>query len=265
MAGEKEGITVDRLRDKVALITGSARGQGEAVARLFASEGGRVVVSDVLDDQGREVAGSLGASAVYVHLDVTSEDDWAAATAAAVDAFGRLDILVNNAGILEFGSLASTTAEDYLRMVTVNQLGPFLGMQAVERVMRPAGSGSIVNISSVDGLRGLNGVFAYAATKWALRGMTKCAAMELGHAGIRVNSVHPGGVRTPMNDPHIGDMDIDAMFEPLPIGRLAEPEEIASLVLFLASDEASYCTAAEFTADGGWTAGVREPALPGFE
>jgi 3alpha(or 20beta)-hydroxysteroid dehydrogenase len=256
---------MDRLRGKVALVTGSARGQGEAVVRLFVSEGAKVLVTDVLDDLGKAVAASLDTSAVYLHLDVTSESDWSMAVATAKDVFGGLDILVNNAGILEFGSLATTTTEDYLRTVMVNQVGPFLGMQAAQRLMQPAGRGSIVNISSVDGLRGLNGVFAYAATKWAVRGMTKCAAMELGHVGIRVNSVHPGGVKTPMNDPHIGDMDIDAMFEPLPIGRLAEPEEIANLVLFLASDESSYCTAGEFTADGGWTAGVRQAALPGLE
>ncbi|MCU1455015.1 MAG: 3-alpha-hydroxysteroid dehydrogenase [Acidimicrobiales bacterium] len=254
-----------RLDGKVALITGAARGSGASTAELFAAEGAKVVVTDILDDLGRELVANIGPAAIYERLDITDESRWSEVVDVAVETFGSLDVMVNNAAILEFGSLLDTTLDAFKRTVDVNQVGVFLGMRTAVPAMREAGGGSIINISSVDGLRGLNGVFAYASTKWAVRGMTKCAAMELGHLGIRVNSVHPGGVRTPMNDPHIGDMDIDAMFANLPIPRLMEPEEVAQLNLFLASDESSYCTAADFTADGGWTAGVREPALPGLE
>jgi 3alpha(or 20beta)-hydroxysteroid dehydrogenase len=254
-----------RLSGKVALVTGAARGSGEAMARLFVAEGAKVVVTDILDELGGEVAASLGEAAIYRRLDVTVESDWETVVADAVETFGLLDVVVNNAAILEFGTLSDTSVEAFMRTVTVNQLGTFLGMRAAVEPMRKAGGGSIINISSVDGLRGLNGVFAYSSTKWAVRGMAKCAALELGHLGIRVNSIHPGGVATPMNDPHAGDMDIDAMFANQAIPRLAEADEVARLTLFLASDDSSYCTGSEFTADGGWTAGIREPALPGLE
>ena len=253
-----------RLAGKVALITGAARGQGEAAARLFVAEGARVLVTDVIDDQAAAVAADLGPNALSLHLDISSEDDWQRAVREIEDGWGRLDVLVNNAAILEFASLLETTTEQFLRITRVNQLGVLLGMRECANLMARSGGGSIVNVSSVDGLRGLNGVFSYATSKWAVRGMSKCAAMELGPLGIRVNSVHPGGIDSPMNDDHKDDFDLDAIFGVLPVPRLGTPEEIAKLVLFLASDESSYCTAAEFVADGGWTAGHREPALPGY-
>lgn len=253
-----------RLAGKVALVTGAARGQGEAAARLFAAEGAQVLVTDVLDDLAAEVADSLGSSAVAVRLDIAEEADWSAAVQTAEERFGGLHVLVNNAAILEFASLLETSTEDFLRVTRVNQLGVLLGMRECAPLMARSGGGSIVNISSVDGLRGLNGVFSYAASKWAVRGMTKCAAMELGPLGIRVNSVHPGGIDSPMNEDHKGDFDLDKIFGVLPVPRLGDPDEIARLVLFLASDDSSYCTGAEFVADGGWTSGHREPALPGY-
>ena len=251
-----------RLEGKVALITGGARGQGEAEARLFVTEGAKVVIADVLDDQGKAVATELGDAATYVHLDVAREDDWLHAVESAVASFGKLDVLVNNAGIVRAGPLESTDLESYMDVVRVNQVGPFLGMRAVVPPMRDAGGGSIVNIASNAGLEGVEGVIAYVATKWALRGMTKTAAIELGQYGIRVNSVHPGGVDTPMiAGDKLGSVDQDAAFASQPIPRIGRPEEIARLVLFLASDEASYTTGAEVSADGGRMAGHRDPGL----
>ena len=253
-----------KLSGKVAIVTGSAQGHGESAARLFAAEGARVVVTDVVDDLGAAVAADLGDAAVYRHLDVSDEAGWQQVVDDTVARWGGLHVLVNNAGILEFGGLLDITADDYLRMVRVNQLGVFLGMRAVARPMMASGGGSIVNIASVDALRGLNGVFAYSSTKWAVRGMSRCAAMELGHGGIRVNVVLPGGMDSPMNADHKDDFDLDRIFGALPIPRLGQPDEIARLTAFLASDDSSYCTGADFVADGGWTAGVRERNLPGL-
>ena len=184
-----------RLAGKVAIVTGAARGQGAAEARLFVREGAKVVLGDVLDDEGRAVAAELGKDAAYLHLDIRSEDDWQAAVDAAAG-FGALSVLVNNAGITHFASIVDTTLADYQRVVEVNQVGTFLGMKAVIEPMKAAGGGSIVNVSSIDGLQAKNGIIAYAATKWAIRGMTKVAVLELGRHGIRVNSLHPGAVRT---------------------------------------------------------------------
>ena len=251
-----------RLTGKVALISGGARGQGEAEARLFCTEGASVVIGDVLDEQGRKVAAEIGESARYVHLDVTREGDWAHAVAEARARFGRLDILVNNAGIVRTGYLENHSLADYLAVVNVNQVGVFLGMREVIGAMREAGGGSIVNISSNAGLEGVEGVIGYAASKWAVRGMTKSAALELGQYGIRVNSVHPGGVDTPMlGGQELGHMLATNPFAGQPIPRIAQPEEIARLVLFLASDESSYSTGSEFTADGGRMAGHRDPGI----
>jgi 3alpha(or 20beta)-hydroxysteroid dehydrogenase len=250
-----------RLAGKVAIVTGAARGQGEAEARLFAAEGARVVVADVLDAEGEAVAKDIGDAAHFVHLDVSSEDDWADAVAAA-EAMGPLTVLVNNAGILRFTALADTSLDEYLQVVMVNQVGTFLGMRAAIDPMREAGGGSIVNISSIDGIGSKNGLVAYSSSKGAVRAMTKTAALELGQFGIRVNSVHPGGVWTPM----IGDVppeQFDLGHQHLPLQRASRPEEIAAMVLFLASDEASYCTGGEFVVDGGWLAGDINPFLPG--
>lgn len=250
-----------RLAGKVALITGAARGQGEAEARRFAAEGARVVLADVLDTEGEAVAADIGSTARYVHLDVAREDDWAAAMAVVAE-IGPLSVLVNNAAILRFTSLADTTLEDYLQVVMVNQVGTFLGMRAAIAPMTDAGGGSIVNISSIDGIGSKNSLVAYSSSKGAIRSMTKTAALELGQFGIRVNSVHPGGVFTPMNGDISKEM-FDAAHRQLALQRSAMPDEIASMVLFLASDEASYCTGGEFVVDGGWLAGDINPFLPG--
>ena len=249
-----------RLAGKVAIITGAARGQGEAEARRFAAEGARVVVADVLDAEGEAVAKDIGDAARFVHLDVSSEDDWAAAVAAAEE-LGPLNVLVNNAGILKFTAIADTTLDEYLQVVMINQVGTFLGIRAAIAPMQRAGGGSIVNISSIDGIGSKNGLVSYSSSKGAVRSMTKTAALELGQWGIRVNSVHPGGVWTPM----IGDVpaeQFDLGHQHLPLRRASRPEEIASMVLFLASDEASYCTGGEFVVDGGWLAGDINPHLP---
>jgi 3alpha(or 20beta)-hydroxysteroid dehydrogenase len=252
-----------RLDDRVILISGAARGQGEAEARLFVQEGARVVMCDVLDEPGRDVADELGEDcARYTHLDVTEEAQWAEAVELAVSSFGRLDGLVNNAGILRFFPLADCSPEAYMEVVRVNQLGVLLGMRAAFPALEEAGGGTIVNISSVNGLVGLAGTVAYSASKFAVRGMTKVAAIELGPLGIRVNSIHPGGVDTPMVSPDnlpglagLGDEAVRGVYRRLPLGRIGRPEEIAHLAAFLSSDESSYCTGSEFVADGGMLAG----------
>src|SRR3989440_9475681 len=196
--GNREGAVVGRLDGKVALISGGARGQGEAEARLFAAEGAKVLLGDVLDDVGEKLAVEIGDAATYVHLDVTSQDDWATAVDAATTRFGKLDVLVNNAGILRFGSIERTSFEEYRRVIEVNQFGCFLGMKAAIPALRAAGGGSIVNISSTQGLEGMAGACAYTASKFAVRGMTKSAAPGLGRFGVRVDSVHPRGIDTPI-------------------------------------------------------------------
>lgn len=241
-----------RLDGKVAIITGGARGQGAAEARLFAAEGARVLVADVLDDEGRAVAGEIGEAAAYVHLDVGDEAQWQAAVATAEERFGPVSVLVNNAGILLFQALDKTEVADFERVLRVNVVGVFLGMKAVTPSMERAGGGAIVNISSTAGLTGLPFLGAYTASKWAVRGLTKTAAMDLGRKGIRVNSVHPGGIDTPM----VAGTSPDAPFyKRLPVPRMGSPEEAARAVLFLASDEAGYIAGAELAVDGGATCG----------
>jgi len=246
-----------RLDGKVALITGGARGMGKSHVRHFVAEGARVVFGDVRDDQGRYVAAGLGErSCRYLHHDVTSEDDWAAAVALAVEAFGRLDVLVNNAGILAFAPIAEMPLADFRRVLEVNAVGCWLGMKAVIDPMTKGGGGSIVNISSIEGFTGAAGLSAYSASKFAIRGMTKVAAQELAQFGIRVNSVHPGGVLTRMIVESAGARsDGEAFVKSMPLGRFAEPVEISRLVAYLASDESSYSTGSEFVADGGLLAG----------
>jgi len=250
-----------RLAGKVAIVTGGARGQGEAEARLFVEEGAKVVIADVLDDLGETVAKELGDAARYVHTDVSSEADWAALIAAAEE-MGALNVLVNNAAILTFNAIVDTTLDEYLRVIMVNQVGTFLGLRSAIEPMKRAGGGSIINISSIDGIGSKNSLVSYSSSKGAVRSMTKTGALELGQFGIRVNSVHPGGVFTPM----IGDVPKDIFdmgHAQLALARAADPREIATMVLFLASDEASYCTGGEFVVDGGWLAGDINPFLPG--
>jgi 3alpha(or 20beta)-hydroxysteroid dehydrogenase len=240
-----------QLAGKVALISGSARGQGAVAARLFATEGARVMVTDVLEAEGRAVAAELGASGAFTALDCTSEPAWEVAVAETVKRFGRLDILVNNAGISLNGGVESTPLTDYLRLVMINQVGVFLGMKAALPALRVQG-GAIVNISSVSGMHASPGAMAYGATKWAVRGMTKSAAREFAPYKIRVNSVHPSVIDTEMvTDQMRNSPWFQRVLDTTPLGRIGEAHEVANMVLFLASDASSYCTGAEFVIDGG--------------
>ncbi|MFK7895168.1 MAG: glucose 1-dehydrogenase [Myxococcota bacterium] len=246
----------NRLAGKIALISGAARGIGAADARLFVSEGARVVIGDVLDPEGEAVAEELGEAACYVHLDVTQPASWAAAVEKTESTFGPINVLVNNAGILRFNRIEDTPLEEYEAIVRVNQVGCFLGIQATLPSLRKAGGGSIINLSSTAGLEGLAGLGSYASTKFAVRGLTKVAALELGDDGIRVNSVHPGGTATALVTAVGSDAPAEEDYQPpQPIKRIADPSEIAEMVLFLASDASSFCTGAEFVVDGGLTAG----------
>jgi 3alpha(or 20beta)-hydroxysteroid dehydrogenase len=228
---------------------------GAAESRLFVAEGARVIIADVLTEDGELLAKDLGDAARFVTLDVTDEGAWSRGAAFVTATFGRLDILVNNAGVASLSPIVHTSTEEYLRIVNVNQLGVFLGMRTAIPLLSGSGRASIINISSIEGIGGTAMAIAYTASKFAVRGMTKVAALELAPVGIRVNSIHPGGVRTPMVDSLPGDLA--ALVEPsIPMKRLGTAEEIASLALFLASDESSYCTGSEFVADGGVTAGV---------
>ena len=240
-----------RLEGKTALITGGARGQGAAEARLFAGEGANVILTDVLDEDGERTADAIGAD--YLHHDVTSEAEWAAAVAHAVALHGGVDVLINNAGIYAQTTLVGGELEEYRRVIEVNQIGVYLGMREVAPVMIERGGGSIINISSVGGMRGGGGSFAYTASKWAVRGMTKSAAVRLGPHGIRVNSIHPGLIDTPMlGDTRMANPDtLEQMLGQIPLGRIAQPGEVAKLALFLASDDSAYSTGSEFLVDGG--------------
>ena len=246
-----------RLDGKVALISGGARGQGAAEGKLFAREGAKVVLGDVLDADGQQTAREIqgaGGSAVYVHLDVTQEADWQNAVGATVRNFGKLNILVNNAGILRMEGIEDTTLEIWNRVIAVNQTGVFLGMRHAIPAIRQAGGGSIINISSIAGLIGVGGAAAYQATKGAVRILTKSAAVQYAKENIRVNSIHPGVITTLMVIQGI-DPEARKLFEQAtPLGREGSAEEIANGVLFLASDESSYMTGAELVLDGGYTA-----------
>jgi len=246
-----------RLDGKIAIITGAARGQGECEARLFAAEGAQVLLTDVVAD-GEAVATSIGNAAAYTHLDVTSATDWQKAVDLCVERFGAPSVLLNNAGIMLPGTLLETDEAMFRKIIDVNLTGAFLGIQKVARAMIDGGGGSIINISSVAALVARPGYTAYGTSKWGLRGLTKYAAMELGQFGIRVNSIHPGAVATYMTLPDLAPAAVaerNSMLAHLPIPRWAQPDEIAQLALFLASDESSYSTGSEFVADGGRSAG----------
>ncbi|WP_455360854.1 SDR family NAD(P)-dependent oxidoreductase [Streptomyces sp. SYSU K21746] len=255
-----------KLDGRVVVITGAARGQGEQEARLFVAEGARVLLGDVLDEQGTAVAKELGDAARYVHLDVSREDDWAAAVAAARESFGRIDGLVNNAGILRFNELVATPLEEFQQVVQVNQVGAFLGMKTVAPEIEAAGGGTIVNTASYTALSGMAFVGSYAATKAAIVGLTRVAAMELAGRGIRVNAMCPGAIDTPMSnpaqldptaDPAETSAALDELYKKLvPLGRVGQPEEVARLALFLSCADSSYITGQPFVIDGGWLAGV---------
>ncbi len=223
---------------------------GAAHARLLVTEGASVIIGDVLDEEGAALAAELGAAARYVHLDVTEPEQWRAAVAIAVEDFGKLDVLVNNAGIINGNSLRRFELEQWRRILDVNLTGTFLGMQAAVEPMIAAGGGSIINVSSVEGLRGAPWAHGYVASKWGVRGLAKSAALELAQHNIRVNSLHPGLIRTPMTEAIPDDLVT------IPLGRPAQPEEVATFVLFLASDESSYATGSEFVVDGGLVTAV---------
>ncbi|MFJ2771956.1 SDR family NAD(P)-dependent oxidoreductase [Streptomyces sp. NPDC087300] len=256
-----------KLDGRVVIVTGAARGQGEQEARLFAAEGAKVVVADVLDDQGEALAKELGEGAAkFVHLDVSSEADWQAAVATTKDAFGKIDGLVNNAGILRFNELVSTPLEEFQQVIQVNQIGCFLGIRNVAPEIAEAGGGTIVNTASYTAMTGMAYVGAYAATKHAILGLTRVAAMELAGRNIRVNAVCPGAVDTPMTNPAQLDPTADPeeagaavaeLYKKLvPLGRIGKPEEVAALALFLTGDDSAYITGQPFVIDGGWLAGV---------
>ena len=248
-----------RLQGKVAIITGGARGQGEAEARMFAREGAKVVFGDVLDDEGRRVEAEIaaaGGEAVYVRLDVTDEDSWREAVGTAVSRFGKVDILVNNAGIASWNAGDDATVAEWDRIMEVNAKGVFLGTKAVIPAMRAAGGGSIVNISSISGMVGQTNIHpGYNASKGAVRILTKSTAVQHAAEGIRCNSIHPGPVKTPMTERSWSNPEwLQATERRTPLGRYAEPDEIAYGVLFLASDESSFMTGSEMVIDGGMTA-----------
>ncbi|MBT2444545.1 glucose 1-dehydrogenase [Streptomyces sp. ISL-36] len=248
-----------KLDGRVVVITGAARGQGEQEARLFAAEGARVVLADVLDDLGEALAKELGEDrAAYVSLDVTSEEDWAGAVAVAKERFGRIDGLVNNAGILRFNELVATPLAEFQAITQVNQVGCFLGIRTVAPEIGAAGGGTIVNTASYTGLTGMAGVGAYAASKHAVLGLTRVAALELAAKGVRVNAVCPGAIDTPMSNPEgVDPAATSELYRKLvPLGRIGRPEEVAALALFLTGDDSAYITGQPFVIDGGWLAGV---------
>src|SRR5258705_5450084 len=234
-----------RVDGKVALISGGARGMGAEDARALVAEGAKVVIGDILDEEGKALADAIGEAARYVHLDVTEADEWDAAVATAVNEFGKLNVLVNNAGIVALGQIGKFDMTKWHKVIDVNLTGTFLGMQASVAPMKAAGGGSIINVSPIEGIRGAVMVHPYVASKWAVRGLSKSAALELGPDQIRVNSIHPGFIRTPMTK-HFPDNMLT-----IPLGRPGQSEEVSTFVVFLASDESRYATGAEFVMDGG--------------
>lgn len=251
-----------RLDGKVAIITGAARGQGASAARQFVTQGAKVLITDVLDEEGEVLAKELGDAASFFHLDVREQSEWADAVAECETKWGKLNVLVNNAGILKFAMLEELALDQLRLILDINLVGTLLGMQAAIPAMRRAGGGSIVNISSTEGLGATVGCAAYTASKFAVRGITKVAAIENGKDGIRTNSVHPGSIDTNMmRDLGLTDEHMTALGSKIPgLRRVGLPDEVAGVVVFLASDESSYCNGAEFVVDGGITASAGYPA-----
>ncbi|OCC23746.1 3-alpha-hydroxysteroid dehydrogenase [Croceicoccus estronivorus] len=247
------------LKSKIALVSGGAMGMGASHARAIVAEGGKVVIGDVSDEAGRALAAELGDDAVYVHLDVTNPADWAAAVETAVTTFGGLNVLVNNAGIINVGALGSYTVEDWNKIIAVNLTGVFLGMSAAVDALKKSAPSSIVNISSIAGTQAVAGFHGYVASKFGVRGITKSAALELAPHNVRVNSVHPGAIRTPMTAGLPDSVAHNAM------NRFGKPEEISNLVVYLASDLSSLSTGSEFAADGGEGAGAVRPLAEQLE
>lgn len=251
-----------RLDGKVAIVTGGARGMGEATVRLMVEEGAKVLIGDLLDEPGQALAEELGDATAFLHMDVTKQSDWQAAVEAAAQ-LGPLTVLVNNAAIVMQKTIMDTSEDDFMNIVRINQLSVFLGMQSVFESLKSNGGGSIINISSIDGMQSKNSLCAYSSTKWAVRGMTKSAAIEMGKFGIRVNSVHPGGIFTAMHgSDFMSQEDANTFYQHHALPRVGLPREVAAVTAFLASDEASYSTGAEFMADGGWNAGTLNESLP---
>ncbi|WP_141577462.1 glucose 1-dehydrogenase [Actinomadura sp. WMMA1423] len=249
-----------QLDGKVALITGGARGMGKAHVRRFLDEGAKVVFGDVLEDEGAKLAADLGDDVRFVRMDVSKEEDWQRAVQTATETFGALNVLVNNAGILRHKTIENMAVEEFRQILEVNLVGQWLGVKTVTAPMRAAGGGSIVNVSSTEGFIGAAGLAAYSASKFGVRGLTKSAARELGQYGIRVNSIHPGGVLTPltMQDDIVSATaaSADAFMKALPLGRMGKSQEITGLVVFLASDDSTYCTGSEVLVDGGMLTGA---------
>ena len=241
-----------RLEGKVAIITGAAQGMGAAHARKFIEEGAKVVLTDLNEEKGQAFAAELGENAIFVKQNVSSSEDWQKVVEAAEEAFGKVNVLVNNAGITMAKSILQVTEEEYRRIVEINQVSVFLGMKTVIPAMQRAGGGSIVNISSMNGI--VAGAVGYTDTKFAVRGITKAAAVECANYGIRVNSVHPGVIATPMVVQEDTKAAVEAFSKHIPLKRVAQPEEVSNLVLYLASDDSSYSTGSEFIIDGGLTA-----------
>ncbi|WP_186628775.1 glucose 1-dehydrogenase [Rhodococcus sp. BP22] len=241
---------MNRLEGRVALVTGAARGMGLAHCKALIAEGAKVVLGDILDEEGASAAKELGDAAHYVRLDVTSEDSWAEAVAATTEKFGPVTVLVNNAGIVGGNLITAYETSEWQRILDINLTGTFFGIRACSQSMIDAGGGSIINVSSVEGFRGSPGLHGYTATKFAVRGLTKSVALELAPKNVRVNSIHPGFIHSPMTE------GIPEDFLQIPLGRGGKATEVSSMIVFLASEESSYSTGSEFIIDGGLMAGV---------
>ncbi|MGN8845317.1 glucose 1-dehydrogenase [Niallia sp. HCP3S3_B10] len=243
---------MSRLEGKIAIITGAAQGMGASHARRFIKEGAKVILTDLNEEKGQALAMELGENALFIKQDVTKAEEWESVIAVAEEKFGSVNVLVNNAGITAAKSILQMTESDYRRIVDINQVSVFLGIKAVIPSMQQAGGGSIINISSINGIVG--GAVGYTDTKFAVRGITKAAAVECTHYGIRVNSVHPGVIATPMVIQEDTKAAVEEFSKHIPLKRVAQPEEVTNIVLYLASDESSYSTGSEFIVDGGLTA-----------